>query len=129
MSEAQPAPMQAMRLPFLSLGIFGSRAADIVAMVRGDALQAADGDRLFFDAPAPAGRLAGPVADAPEDAGEDVGMAVHHVGVGEAPLRDQPDVFGNVRVRWAGPLAIHDLVKVVGMRGIGRLHSNAASLR
>ena len=114
--------MQATRLPFLSFGIFGSSAADIVPMVGGDALQAADGDGLGFHALAAAGRLAGPVADAPEDAGEDIRMAVDHVGVGETPLRDQPDVFGNVRVRWAGPLAIHDLVKVVGMRGIGWLH-------
>ncbi len=114
--------MQATRLPFLSFGIFGSSVGDVVAMVGGDALQAADGDRLGFDALAATGRLAGPVADAPEDAGKDIRMAVDHVGVGESTLRDQPDVFRHVRVCWAGPLAVDDLVKVVGMRGIGWLH-------
>ena len=110
------------RLPFLSLGIFGSRAVMSSRVIGGDALQAADGDRLFFDAAAAAGRLAGPVADAPEDAGEHVRVAVHHVGVGEAALRDQPDVFGHVGVGWARPLAIHDFVEVVGLRGVRRLH-------
>ena len=42
---------------------------------------------LFLDAAAPAGGLAGPVAGAPEDAGEDVGLPVDHVGVAVAALR------------------------------------------
>ena len=122
-SEAQPAPISATFLPFLSLGIFGRRRADVVVpMIGRDALQAADGHRFFFDAAAAAGRLAGPVADAPEDAGEHVRVAVHHVGVGEAPLRNKSNVFGDVGVCWASPLAIHDLVKVVGLRGVRRLH-------
>ncbi len=54
---------------------------DVVAQVGGDALQPADGDRLFLDPTAPAGRLAGPIADAPEDAGEDIRLAIDHVGV------------------------------------------------
>jgi hypothetical protein len=44
-SDAGPAPMQAMRLPFFSPGA-GSRSADVAAQIGGDALQAADGDGL-----------------------------------------------------------------------------------
>ena len=64
---------------------------DVVLVVGGDALQAADRDRLgllalvLLDAAAPAGGLAGPVAGAPEDAGEDVRLPVDHVGVAVAP--------------------------------------------
>ncbi len=55
------------------------------SQVRGDALEATDGDGLSVDAVAPAGRLAGPVAGASEDAREDVGLAVQHVGVVNRP--------------------------------------------
>ena len=93
------------------------------AVVGGDALQPADRDRLAVDAAAPAGRLARAVAGAAEDAGEHVRLAVQHVGVGEAPLRDQPDVFGNVGVRGARPLAVDDAVVVVRMPDVGWLHA------
>ena len=67
-----------MRLPFLRRGGLRQARADVVLVVGGDALQAADRDRLglarcvsgFLDAAAPAGRLAGPVAGAAEDARE-----------------------------------------------------------
>ena len=95
---------------------------DVVAQVRGDALQAADRDRLFLDPPAPAGRLARPVADAPEDAREHVRLAVDDVGVRVAALRDQPDVLGHVRVRGTCPLAVHHLVVVVRIRRVGGFH-------
>jgi len=38
-------------------------------------------------------------------------------------LSDQTDVFGNVGVCGAGPLAVDDLVKVVGIADVGWLHS------
>ena len=47
----------------------GQAVADVVLVVGGDALEAADRDRLLLDASAPAGRLARPVAGAPEDPG------------------------------------------------------------
>ena len=100
---------------------------DVVLVVGGDALQAADRDRLgllglrFLDPAAPAGGLAGPVAGAPEDAREDVGFPVHHVGVGVATGGDQADVFGDGSVGGTGPLAVDYLVKVVGMTDIGSL--------
>ena len=71
---------------------------DLALVVGGDALQAADGDRLLLDAAAPAGGLARAIADAAEDAGEDVALPVQHVGRRIAPLGDQPDVLGNGRM-------------------------------
>ena len=67
-----------------------------------------------LDPPAPAGGLARAVAGAPENAGEDVRIPVDHVGVGIAPVGDHADVFRHRRVRRARPLAIDDLVKIVG---------------
>ena len=97
-------------------------AVQLALEVGGDALEAADRHRLLLDAAAPAGRLAGPVADAAEDAREHVGIAVQQVRVGEAPLRDEADVFGHIGVRGTGPLAIDDLVEIVRMRSVGRFH-------
>jgi len=57
-----------MRLPFGAGRSLGQAAADVVLIVGRDALQPADRDRLLFDADAPAGRLAWPVAGAPEHA-------------------------------------------------------------
>ena len=50
-----------------------------------------------------------------QDRGKNVRLAVHHVGIGVAALGDQPDVFGYVGVSRAGPLAVHYLMKVVGI--------------
>ena len=100
----------------------GQPVADIVLVVGGDALQAADRDRLFLDAAAPAGRLARPVAGAPEDSGKHVRLPIDHVGVAVAACGDQPDVFGDGRVCRTGPLTIHDLVEVVRRRNVGGFH-------
>src|SRR5262249_44840964 len=72
---------------------------------------------------AAAGRLAGPVTDASENAGKDVRVPIHHVGIGETALRDQADVFRNIGVSRAGPLAIHNSMVVVRICGISRFHS------
>ncbi len=79
------------------------------------------------DAVAPAGRLAGPVAGAAEDAGKDVRLAVEHVGVGVAALRDQADVLGHIGVGGAGPLAVDDLMEVVRIANVGRSHASVLS--
>ena len=105
----------------------------VVLVVGGDALEAADRDRfllalhqrLVLDAAAPAGRLAGTIAGAAEDSREDVRFPIDHVGVGISPVRDQSDVFGNRGMRGARPLAIHDLVEVVGIRDVCRLQTNS----
>jgi hypothetical protein len=94
---------------------------DGILVVRCDTLEPADRHRLVFDAAAPAGWLAGPVTDAPEDAREHVRFPVHHVGVRELAQRDQADVFGDVGVCRTGPLAVYDPVKIVRVRGVGRL--------
>ena len=101
---------------------FGQQRGDVVAIVGGDAFQPADGDRLFLDAAAAAGRFAGPVANAAQNAGEHVGFAIHHVGFGELALSDQTDVLGNVGVRRTGPLAIYNPMEVIRLGSIGRLH-------
>ncbi len=62
---------------------------DVVFVVGGDALQAADRHRLVLDAHAPAGRLAGAVAGAPENPRKHVRLPIDHVGVGVTPVRDQ----------------------------------------
>src|SRR4029077_5916946 len=96
--------------------------ADVALVVSRDALQPADRHWLVFDPAAPAGGLAGTVAGAPQDAGENVRIPVDHVGVGVAPVGDQPDVFRHRRMRRAGPLAIDNLVKIVGITDVRRLH-------
>ena len=69
-SEAGPAPISAMRLPFFCLRDLGHERIDVALVVGGDALQAADGDRLLLDAATPAGRLARAIANAAQDARE-----------------------------------------------------------
>ena len=109
----------------------GHRGLDalVVLVVGGDALEAADRDRLLLaldqvlvlDAAAPAGRLTGSVAGAAQDPREDVGLPVDHVGVGVPPVGDQADVLGDRGMGGAGPLAVDDLVEVVGILDVGRL--------
>ena len=123
MSDAGPAPISATFLPFLSAGACRQQVLDLAAVVRGDALQAADRDRLAVDAAAPAGRLTRPVAGPAEDAREHVRLAIHHVGVGEPPLRDQPDVLGNVGMGGTRPLAVDDAMVVVRIPDVGWLHA------
>ena len=100
----------------------GQIGADVALVVGGDALQAADRHRLLLDPAAPAGRLAGAVAGPPEDAGEDVRLPIDHERVGVAAIGDQPDVFRHRRMRRACPLAVDDLVKIVRITDVGRLH-------
>ena len=85
----------------LAVGAFGGprqAVADVALVVGGDALEAADGDRLLLHAAAAAGRFAGPVAGAAKDAGEDVGLPVDHERIGVAAGGDQPDVFRHRRM-------------------------------
>ena len=95
----------------------------IASVVGCNALEAADGNGFFIHPPAPAGRLAGPVADAAQDAGKDVAFTVDHVGIVETALGDQSYVFGNISMGRAAPLAIDDLMEIVGIRSICALHA------
>ena len=103
---------------------------NIVALeIGGHALEPADRHRLrgaavaLLDASATARRFARAVAGAPEDPGEDVALAIQEIGFGVAALRDEADVLGDVGVGRAGPLAIHDLVEVVGLADVRGLHA------
>jgi hypothetical protein len=88
---------------------------DVVSMIGSDALESADGDRFSIDATAPAGGLAGSVAGPAEYAREDVRLPVDHVRVGVVAVRDQPDVFRHIGVRRTGPLAVDNLMVVLGI--------------
>ena len=107
----------------LALGRLRQTIRNVVTMVGSDPFETANGHRPVFDAAAATRRLAGPVTDAPEDAGKYVGIAVFDVGVAEATLGDQPNVQGNIGVCRTSPLTIHDLVEVIRVGGISRLHS------
>ena len=117
-----PAADERNALAVLLLRRLGQAPADIVLEVGGDALEPADGNRLLFDAPAAARRLAGPVAGAAEYAGEHIRFPIDHVGVAVAARRDQTNVFGNRRVRRTSPLTIDDLVEIIWNRDVGRFH-------
>ena len=110
-----------MRLPFFCAADRRQIAADVALVVGRDALQPADRDRLLLDPAAAAGRLARAVAGAAENAGKDVRFPVDRPGLAEAAVGDQPDVFRHRRVRRAGPLAIDNLMKIVGITDVGRL--------
>src|SRR4029079_12864226 len=97
--------------------------ADIVLIVRGNALQSADRHRLFLDAAAAAGRLAGPIAGAAEDPWKHIRYPVDHICVGITPSRDETDIFRNRRMCRTGPLTIDNFVEVIRGRDIRRLQS------
>lgn len=105
------------------LGRFWKSSRYVRFVVRRDSFEATDGHWLALDARSAAGGFAWPVAGAAKDSGEDVGFPIDHVGVVVSPLGDKADVFGHIGVGRACPLAIYDLVKVVGIANIGRLHS------
>src|ERR1019366_8835218 len=96
---------------------------DVVLEVGGDALQPADRDRGFLDTAAAARGLAWAIAGTAENSGKHVRSPIDHVSVAVAAFGDQADVFWDGRVRGAGPLAIHDFVKIVWRRDISRFHS------
>ena len=97
---------------------------DVSTQISGHAFQAANRNRLTIEAFAPAGGLAGPIAGAPQYAGENVRFPVEHVGAGVFALRDEPDVFRNIGMRWARPLAIDNFVVVVWILNVGRFHAH-----
>ena len=117
-------PDQGDFLAVLLLGCDRQAVGDVAAVIGGNAFQATNGHRLLVEPPAPAGRLARAVADAAENAGKHVAFAVDHVGIVEATLGDQANVFGDVGMGRAAPLAVHDLVEIIRIRSICALHRN-----
>src|SRR4029077_796277 len=86
------------------------------------AFEAADRHRSAVDPGAPARGLAGAVAGTPEDPRERVGLAIGHVRVGVPTLGDQADVFRDVGVGRARPLAVDDPMEIVRVRRVGWVH-------
>src|SRR6185436_20022635 len=109
----RPRPDQCHALAVLGRGRFRQSAANVVFVVGGDALQAADRDRLLLDPAAPARRLAWPVAGAPEDPRKNVRVPIDHVGIRIASGGNEPNVFGYGCVSRTSPLAVDDLMKIV----------------
>ena len=101
---------------------------DLVALIRRHAFQAANSNRFAVDAFPPAGRLTRSVASTAENPGEYIRFPVEHVGVGVFALRDQPNIFGNIGMRRARPLAIDNFVVVVWIPNIGRFHDARHSI-
>src|SRR5260221_6127214 len=97
--------------------------ADVALGVSRDPLQPADRHRFLLDQAAAAGRLARTIAGAPQNAGKDVGFPIDRPGLGVFLVRDQADVFGHRRMCRAGPLAIDNLMEVVGIPDLGRLQN------
>ena len=78
--------------------------------------------RLSY-ATTPAGRLARAIADSAKNAGKNIGFAVLHIGVGELALRNHTNVGRDVGMGGAAPLAIDDLMEVIRVGRICRLHA------
>ena len=93
-------------------------------MIGSDPFQTANCDGFVFDTPATASRLAGTIADTPQNRGKNVGFPVEHVGVGKLALCDHSNIVRNVSVCRAGPLAVDNSMEIFGLGGIGWLHSS-----
>src|SRR5690349_1084081 len=96
---------------------------NFTAQIGSYTFQPTDRDWFSVQPPAPARWFARPVACSPENRWEHIRLAVEHVGVGVAPLRNQPDIFGNIGVGRACPLAIDNFMKVVRVLNVCGLHS------
>src|SRR5690606_6456564 len=83
---------------------------------------AANRDGLRLDAPAPTCRFARTVANATQDAGKDVRLAIDEIRLAKFTQGNQPNVFGNVGVCGTRPLTIDDTMKIIRILRIGRFH-------
>jgi len=102
--------------------------ANITLEICGDALQPADRDRILFDTATPARRFAGAIADAAEDSRKYVASPVEQICIGVTLGSDQTDVLRDRGMCGARPLAIDDLVKIVGDNDIGGLQIRSARI-
>ena len=91
-------------------------------MVSRNALQSANGNRLFVKPGSSACWLAWTVTGSTENSRKNVGMTVDEVSVIDPSLGDKPNIFGHVGVSRTSPLAIHDFMEVVGILDIRPLH-------
>jgi len=97
---------------------------DLSAQIRRHALEPTNSYRLGIDALAPAGRFTGAVASTAQNPGEDIRLPVEHIGTGVFTLRDEPDIFRNICMRRARPLAVDNFMVVVWILNVGRFHAH-----
>ena len=101
----------------------GRQQVSVLALEIGrNAFETADGDGRGVNAGAPADRLTRTVARAPQDGGEHIRLAVEHIRLGVAPLRDEPDVLGDIGVGGAAPLAVDYFVVIIRVLDVGWFH-------
>jgi len=98
----------------------GKEISNVAAKIGGDTLEPANCNRLPVHALTPASRLARPVARAPQDRREHVGMTVQHVRFGVAPLGNQANIFRHICVRGTCPLAIDNFMEVLRVLDVCR---------
>jgi hypothetical protein len=110
------------RLAVFDRGRFGQEMADVVFVVGRDALQTANRHGLTVDTRPPACRLAWAITRPSENPREHVRVPIDHVRVGKPTVCDQPNVFRDVRVGRARPLAVHHTVVVVRIVGVSTSH-------
>ncbi len=100
----------------------GQTVRNVSAVICGDSFQPANGHRLFIHPHTAASRLTGSVANPTEDGRKNVAFPVDHIGIAEAALGNQPDVFGDIGVCGTGPLAVHHLMEIFRIRSVGAFH-------
>ena len=117
-----------MRLP-LRCPAAGQTARDVALAVGGDALQAADRDRLFLHAAAPAGGLARAVAGAAENAGKDVRLPVDHDRRRHSRLRRSGGYIPGLACAPGRPTGSQPLCESSRVAQVGRLHDAGSPCR
>src|SRR4051812_31959595 len=98
-------------------------------MIRSNAFQSTDRDGLGLNTSTPTCGFARPIAHAAKDARKDIGLAIDEIRLGELPERDESDVFRNVGVCGASPLAVDDAMEIVRISSIGWFHRYLAPYR
>ena len=114
-----------------AVALFGSRRQsidDVIPVIGGDAFQSTNRDGLVFYAAPATRRLAGTIADAAEYSREYVRFAILHIRIAEPPLGDQADIFRHVGMSRTAVLAVDDLVEILGIGDVSRLHQNRARI-
>ena len=96
---------------------------NLAPQIRCDPFQPANRDRLAVHAASTARRLARTVAGAAQNRREHIRLPVEHVGIRIAAVRNQTNIFRNVGVRGAGPLAIDNFMEVLRILCVGRFHA------
>ena len=109
-------------LAVLDLGYPRQPGGYITLVVGSNTFQTTDGHRLFFSAHTTASGFTRTITGPAEYPRKNVRIPIEHIRFGVTLLGNQSDVLGNRRVGRAGPLTIHDLVKIAGIKNVGWFH-------